>query len=174
MDLAFLNASETARRLKVTGARVRQWAAEGTLPGVKAANGAWIFKADDVEEFRALRLAKRDEGELNARAIEIVQAQRRGLMNDAFVKLAELSLAYVGTMRDTTTLDGDDPDSLETVERELLERANLIGEAVDCVRMAAAAYGLAKALPSMRQAHIEALAAAHEARKQAPIPGHLH
>lgn len=174
MELAYLNASETARRLKVTGQRVRQWAADGTLPGVKAANGAWIFKREDIEAFRAARLAKRDEPELDARAHEIVQARRRCLMNAAFVKLGEISLAYAGTIRDPASLDDDGPDSLATIERELLERAEILGEAVDCVRMAAAAYEIAKALPRMRTADLETLSKAHRASTQAQAPDQLH
>ena len=65
-NLIFLKTSEAARRLEVTGDRVRQLERKGELKAVKIGGGMRLFRAEDVERLVAERAARRKQAMVGA------------------------------------------------------------------------------------------------------------
>ena len=60
-NLIFLKTSEAARRLEVTGDRVRQLERKGELAAIKIGGGMRLFRVEDVERLAAARAARRKQ-----------------------------------------------------------------------------------------------------------------
>lgn len=56
---ALMSARRAAEVLGVSSARVRQLAAEGTLPGQRVDDAGWVFRVDMVSRFAAGREVQR-------------------------------------------------------------------------------------------------------------------